>query len=33
MTHNAADVWLDSILENCIFCIFPMYEFSSRLGR
>ena len=27
-TDYAADMWLDDMLENCIFYIFQMYEFS-----
>src|SRR6202162_1259583 len=30
-TDNAADIRLDAILENCIFYISPMYEFSHSL--
>jgi hypothetical protein len=30
-TDNAADIRLDAILENCIFYIFRMYEFSHSL--
>ena len=32
-TDNAADTWLDAMLENCIFYILPMYEFSHSLGH
>jgi hypothetical protein len=32
-TDNAADAWPDAVLEKCIFYIFPMYEFSHRLGH
>src|SRR2546421_10225583 len=31
-TDNAADIRLDAMLENCIFYISPMYEFSHSLG-
>ena len=30
-TDNAADIWLDAMLENCIFYISRMYEFSHSL--
>ena len=32
-THHAADIRLDAPLENCIFYISPMYEFSHSLGQ
>src|SRR5437879_982105 len=32
-TDNAADVRLDAILENCIFYISAMHEFSHSLGQ
>jgi len=32
-TDNAADIRLDAVLENCIFYISPMYEFSHSLGH
>src|SRR5260370_31018480 len=32
-TDNAADIRLDAMLENCIFYISPMYEFSHSLGH
>src|SRR5450759_5258319 len=32
-TDNAADIRLDAMLENCIFYIFRMYEFSHSLGQ
>ena len=32
-TNNAADVRLDAMLENCIFYIFLMYEFSHSQGH
>ena len=32
-TDNAADIRLNAMLENCIFYIFRMYEFSHSLGR
>src|SRR3981081_728346 len=32
-TDNAADIRLDAMLENCIFYISPMYEFSHSLGQ
>src|SRR5260370_27913689 len=32
-TDNAADMRLDAMLENCIFYISPMYEFSHSLGQ
>jgi hypothetical protein len=31
-TDNAAGMRLDAMLENCIFCFSPMYEFSHSLG-
>ena len=30
-TENAADMRLDAMLENCIFYIFSVYEFSHSL--
>jgi len=30
--NNTADIRLDAMLENCIFYIFPKYEFSHSLG-
>jgi hypothetical protein len=30
-TDNAADIRLNAMLENCIFYISPMYEFSHSL--
>jgi hypothetical protein len=30
-TDDAADIRLDAVLENCIFYIFPMYEFLHSL--
>jgi hypothetical protein len=30
-TDNAADIRLDAMLENCIFNIVPMHEFSHSL--
>ena len=32
-TDNAADVWPQAMLENCIFYIFLMYEFLHSLGQ
>jgi hypothetical protein len=32
-TDNAADIRLDAMLENCIFYISWMYEFSHSLGQ
>ena len=32
-TDNAADIRLDAMLENCIFYISPMYEFSHSLAH
>ena len=32
-TDNAAGIRLDAVLENCIFYISPMYEFSHSLGQ
>ena len=32
-TDNAAGIQLDAVLENCIFYIFPMYEFLHSLGQ
>jgi hypothetical protein len=32
-TDAAADMRLDAVLENCIFYISPMYEFSHSLGH
>ena len=32
-TDNAADIRLGAALENCIFYISPMYEFSHSLGH
>jgi hypothetical protein len=32
-TDNAADIRLDAMLENCIFYISPVYEFSHSLGQ
>ena len=32
-TDNAADIRLGAVLENCIFYISPMYEFSHSLGH
>src|SRR5450830_1655035 len=32
-TDAAADIRLDAVLENCIFYISPMYEFSHSLGH
>jgi hypothetical protein len=32
-TDNAADLRLDAMLENYIFYISPMYEFSHSLGQ
>jgi hypothetical protein len=32
-TDNAVDIRLDAMLENCIFYISPMYEFSHSLGH
>jgi hypothetical protein len=32
-TDNAADKRLDVVLENSIFYISPMYEFSHSLGQ
>src|SRR6266404_7477683 len=30
---DSADMRLDAVLENCIFYIFPMYEFLHSLGQ
>ena len=30
---DSADMRLDAVLENCIFYIFPMYEFLHSLGH
>src|SRR4030088_2684522 len=30
---DSADMQLDAVLENCIFYIFPMYEFLHSLGQ
>ena len=32
-TDNAVDIRLDAMLENCIFYISSMYEFSHSLGQ
>ena len=32
-TDDSADMRLDAVLENCIFYIFPMYEFLHSLGQ
>jgi hypothetical protein len=32
-TDAAADIRLDAVLENCVFYISPMYEFSHSLGH
>jgi hypothetical protein len=32
-TDAAADIRLDAVLENCIFYISTMYEFSHSLGH
>jgi hypothetical protein len=31
--NHPAQIRLDTVLENCIFYVLPMYEFSHSLGQ